>query len=144
MTSVNDQASTPNSKSVYAQLMSNFTQLPSSNKLYDFMESNNYIARLAFIVFVIFILLILTQVILRIVVSIYSPKQDVILLPGSISANKPRIITQNSISNTNNYISPSNDRSGGIEFTWSVWIYVEQFNQPTTVYSNIFFKGIFF
>jgi hypothetical protein len=144
MTSITDQlptAITGNNNSVSAQTFSNLTQMPSSNQLYEFIESNNYIARLAFIVFVIFILIILIQLILRIVVYIYSPKKDITLLPGTMSADKPRSITQNMVTHTKTYIQPSTDRTYGIEFTWSVWIYVEQLN-ASGVYSNIFFKGI--
>ena len=79
MTSINEPASDITTKS--SQTLSNLTQVPSSNQFADFMESNNFIARLAFIVFVIFVLIILTQFILRIIVYIYSPKQDIILLP---------------------------------------------------------------
>lgn len=144
MTSITDQlpnAITGNNNSGSSQILSNLTQVPSSNQLYEFIESNNYIARLAFIVFIIFILIVLTQLILRIVVYIYSPKKDIILLPGTMSANNPRSITQNMVTHANTYIQPSNDRTYGIEFTWSVWIYVEQLTTPG-VYSNIFFKGV--
>ena len=142
MTSVNESSSSGNSNTDKSQIFSNIPKMPTTNQIFEFMESNNYIAKLTFIVFMIFILIIITQLILRIVVYIYSPKQDIVLLPGSISADKPRTITQNNISNSSNYIIPSTNKKYGIECTWSVWVYITHLN-VSDVYSNIFFKGLY-
>jgi len=123
------------------QIFSNIKQVLTQNQLFEFIESNNYIAKLTFIVFIIFILTIITQLILRIIYYVYSPKQDIILLPGTIRADKPRTIIQN-ITNSSNYIIPSNNRKYGIECTWSVWVYINKLN-ITNTYSNIFFKGLY-
>lgn len=146
MTSVNEPAPTTTannsteSKTGYNEILSTMSRVPSTNQLFEFMESNNYIAKLTFIVFVIFILMIITQLILRIILYIYSPKQDIVLLPGSIGADKPRTITQSP--NSNNYIIPSTNKKYGIECTWSVWVYITRMN-INDVYSNIFFKGVY-
>jgi hypothetical protein len=133
---------TTDNKFNYNQMLNSLTQMPSKNQLFEFMESNNYIAKLTFIVFIIFILMVITQLILRIILYVYSPKQDIILLPGSINADQPRTIIQNNITNSSNYIIPSTDRKYGIECTWSVWIYIKKLNIQNT-YSNIFFKGLY-
>ena len=124
------------SKDIYTKI----SQVPSVNQLFEFMDSNNYIAKLTFIVFMIFVLMILTQLILRIIIYIYSPKQDIVLLPGKMNADKPRTITQTPNSST--YVIPSTNQTYGIECTWSVWIYITKLNVGN-LYSNIFFKGLY-
>lgn len=141
-TNLTNTTTPSDTKTNYNQIMTNLTQIPSTNQLLEFIESNNYIAKLTFIVFVIFVVIVLIQIILRIILYVYSPKQDIILLPGIISADKPRTVIQNNITNSSTYIVPSTNRKYGIECTWSVWIFITKLNIQN-VYSNIFFKGLY-
>lgn len=115
--------------------VSRFTQIK------DFMDSNNFVAKITFLIFVLFICLLAYQLMIRIIVYIYSPKNNVILLDGTVNASVMRTISQSATS-PSHLVIPSTNQQGGIEFTWSVWIYITELSSYT-IYNPVFFKGTF-
>lgn len=111
----------------------------------EFLSSNNFIAKVSFIFLVIFGVIFLFHMIIQILIYWYSPKGKVMLLNGMVDANQMKVITQD-ITNPTQLIIPSKNQSDGIEFTWSVWIYIANLatlNYSDAINHNVFFKGNF-
>lgn len=63
------------------------------------------------------------------------------LISGLKSAKEMSIITQDPTNKASKPIFRSVDKSGGIEFTWSTWIYIEDLMYNSGKYKCIFYKG---
>jgi hypothetical protein len=71
------------------------------------------------------------------------PKNNPILISGTMNAANEVIIYQDP-NNTNSIpILRSNNQNTGIEFSWSIWIFINDISPPSKPprYSNIFNKG---
>ena len=107
----------------------------------DFLKSNSIIARLAFLLLVLFIFVVALRLGIIILAWIFSPNKSPILIDGMIDAKEMNIITQDPNSNKNVPILRSDNRKGGIEFTWSVWIYINDLTYKDGQYRHVFHKG---
>jgi hypothetical protein len=105
----------------------------------EFLESNSYIARFAFILLVVFAFFVLLKLATAVIkYFIGRSSGQVKIIDGMIDATKSQIIEQG-IGSTKN-IPRSKNQSSGIEFTWAVSLYIE--DQPdSSTYSHIFSKG---
>ena len=116
-----------------------------SSQIKDFINSNNFIAKISFLFLIIFGVIFMFHIIIQILIYWFSPKGTVMLLDGMVDANQMTIITQD-ITNPKQLIIPSTNRTDGIEFTWSVWIYIANLasvNYSNAINQNVFFKGNF-
>ena len=106
----------------------------------EFLNSNSIIAKIAFLLLV----LIVFVYVLRFGVSslgyLMSPSSAPILLDGMIDANNMMIIPQNPALENSIPVLRSTDQQFGVEFTWSVWVYIQNLN-PDNQYKHIFHKG---
>ena len=106
----------------------------------DFLNSNSIIAKIAFLLLV----LIVFVYVLRFGVStlgyFMSPSSSPIILDGMIDANNMMIIPQNPALPNSIPILRSTDQRYGVEFTWSVWVYIQNLD-PDNQYKHIFHKG---
>lgn len=109
----------------------------------DFLTTNGIIAKFVFIFFVTLVFLILFQVGLRLVTYLYNPPRNVILLDKLVSGTANIRMKQNTATSANTPIYRSNNEESGMEFTWGVWVYVD--NQPQATgdaeFQHIFSKG---
>ena len=106
----------------------------------EFLESNSYIARAAFILLVVFMFFVILRLATGIIKYFIGRSQDpLILIDGMIEGNRSQTITQGFGGKT---IARSVNEENGIEFTWAVSLFIEDVpstNQST--YSHIFSKG---
>jgi hypothetical protein len=107
----------------------------------EFLESNSYIARAAFILLVVFMFFVILRIATGIIKYFIGRSQDPVkLVEGMIDARKSQTIRQGFGGKT---IFRSNNEENGIEFTWAVSLRIE--DQPTglsdPIYSHIFSKG---
>jgi hypothetical protein len=106
----------------------------------EFLESNSYIARFAFILLVVFAFFVLLKLATAVIkYFIGRSSGQVKLIDGMIDATKSQIIEQGMGSTKN--IPRSSNQSSGIEFTWAVSLYIEDQVKSVPVYSHIFSKG---
>ena len=106
----------------------------------DFMESNNLVAKLAFLLLVIFIFIVILQLSIRLLTFFFDTSTSPYLINGMVKANQPIVFPQDPSSLNSKPLQRSINGPDGIEFTWSVWIYMETL--PTHLqYSHIFSKG---
>jgi hypothetical protein len=109
----------------------------------DFLNSNNFIAKISFLVLVVFVVIVLFQFIMRYLLYLYSPPKTVKLLDGMVSASSMKVINQDLRQSPTMLVTHSSNKEGGIEFTWSVWVFVDNLTNSTAsnIYHNVFFKG---
>ena len=107
----------------------------------EFLESNNLVAKVAFLLLVIFIFIIVLQLCVKLLVYFFDFSSSPYLINGMIQANQPTIFPQDpSIANAKP-LQRSINGPDGIEFTWSVWVYIESLPIDQSKYIHIFNKG---
>lgn len=136
------------SKSMMASPEQVIAPTSSSNQIKDFFNSNNFIAKISFLFLVIFVVIVLFQLVMRFFIRMYSPPKTVKLIDGVINASQMKIINQDITQSPSMLVTPSSNKKEGIEFTWSVWIFinsVDEIQDPNVknLYHNVFFKGIY-
>jgi hypothetical protein len=108
----------------------------------DFLNSNSYVARASFLLFVIFIFIIILKVSISILTRILTHINNTpTLINGMVDAKQLIIIPQNPSSNGSVTINRSINGPNGIEFTWSVWIFINDLTYNSGKYKHIFSKG---
>ena len=108
----------------------------------DFLESNSLVAILAFIILVFFAYVLLLRFGIYILGYLFnystgSPR----LIDGMVDAKQLMVFTQDPSLENSKTINRSVNATDGIEFTWSVWIYIDDLTYNATKYKCIFYKG---
>jgi hypothetical protein len=112
------------------------------NGINDFLESNSLVAKFAFLLFVIFIFIILLSFSINIISWLFSSANKQKLINGMIDASSQMLtFTQDPNIYGSKTIYRSNNANGGIEFTWSVWIYINDLDTSSRKYKHVFSKG---
>ena len=107
----------------------------------EFLNSNSIVAKVAFILLILIVFVILIRIGTNIISYIFSPSPNPFLFNGMIDAKQGMIIPQNPSDSGSVPIMRSVDETRGIEFTWSVWIYIDDFNYTRDEYKHVFHKG---
>jgi hypothetical protein len=107
----------------------------------SFLESNSLVAKFAFLLIVIFGFIILLKFGTSIISYFMSPSKSPHLINGMINAQNAIVFNQDPSFNNAVTITRSVNQSDGIEFTWSVWIFVNNWQYLQGQYKHIFYKG---
>ena len=107
----------------------------------DFMESNNLVAKIAFLLLVIFVFIILLQLCVKLLVFFFDNTSSPYLINGMARGNQPISFPQDPASLNAKPLQRSINGPDGIEFTWSIWVYIETLPEDHTKYAHIFSKG---
>lgn len=119
----------------------------SSNKYIDatkeFLESNSLVAKVTFLLFALFLYMMLFRIGMMIIMYFYGPSSVQKLVDGIIPTESAITISQDPKISGAQTIYRSNNQVNGIEFTWSVWLYINKSTVGTkfTTYKHIFHKG---
>jgi hypothetical protein len=108
----------------------------------NFLESNSLIARLAFIILVFFAYILILRFGIYILGWLFnysngSPR----LIDGMVDAKQLMVFPQDPSLENAKTIQRSVNATDGIEFTWSVWIYIDDLVYNATKYKCVFYKG---
>jgi len=106
----------------------------------DFLNSNNLVARLSFLLLVIFLFVVILQLLISLIGWFLNPSDSPKLINGMVNASQMLIIPQDPSQTNAKTISRSVNSPNGIEFTWSVWIFINDIGYNST-YQHIFHKG---
>ena len=114
--------------------LSDYTSMSS-----EFLESNSYIARAAFILLVVFAFFVILRLVTGLINYFIGRSSDPTkLIDGLIGdATQAQTFTQGGI----NTIFRSNNESNGVEFTWAVSLYIKDSDSTPPTYSHVFSKG---
>ena len=107
----------------------------------QFLESNNIVAKFAFLILVLLVFMMLMSLGSFILSSIFTKDTNPILIDGMINAKQLMIIPQNPSKKGAKPIHRSNNEREGIEFTWSVWIKIDDYTYKENEYKHVFHKG---
>ena len=107
----------------------------------DFLESNSVIAKIAFLLLVLFLFVFLLRLGINALSMIFSPSPSPTIINGMANGREMKIISQDPNTPGNIPILRSNNRDDGLEFTWSVWININDLTYKEGQYRHIFHKG---
>ena len=107
-----------------------------------FLESNSLVAKFAFLLLVIFGFIILLRVGISVVSYFLKPNPSPHLIDGMVDATQMIVYPQDPSSNGAVTIYRSVNATDGVEFTWSVWVFINNLNDSNSgTYKHIFSKG---
>jgi len=139
------ESAVSNMENSFSSSLKSLDMTPTVNSTKEFLQSNSAIARFSFLLLAIFIFVIILKICIRLLAYfILNKSGDVTLISGMIDANEPYTFPQDPNSNSNaKTLSKSNNAENGVEFTWSVWLYVDSITSSATntVYKHVFSKG---
>ena len=105
----------------------------------DFMNSSSLVARISFLLLVIIIFVIVLQFSISILAWFFGPSNSPKLINGMVDAKQMLVIPQVPSSSGAKPIIRSVNGPNGIEFTWSVWVFID--DTQSSQYRHIFSKG---
>ena len=122
---------------------SSFSTNTGSFNTKDFLESNSLIAKFAFLFLVLFAFVILLRAGMSLMIWMFSPSNSPKLINGTVNASQMLIIRQEPSFKDAKFLKRSLNQRDGIEFSWSVWIYINnlQGGNGSGTYQHIFHKG---
>jgi hypothetical protein len=122
-------------------LFNEFTSNQYTSATQDFLNSNSLVAQIAFLLLVLFGFVILLRLGITMLGYFLGPSGKVKVIDGMVDAKQLIIIPQDPESNGSITLGRSVNENEGIEFTWSVWIYIDDLTYKTGNYRCIFYKG---
>jgi hypothetical protein len=107
----------------------------------SFFESNTSISKFAFFILVIIAFVLLLRVGIQLIGYMLSKNHSPHLIDGMVDGKQMIVFPQDPNNNNSVPIYRSDNQTSGIEFTWSVWIYINNLQYLENQYKTIFFKG---
>lgn len=107
----------------------------------EFLESNSLVAKFAFLILALILFIMALRLGTTFLSWFFSPSRNPILIDGMIDAKQMVRIPQNPAITGAKPIMRSVNNNDGLEFTWSVWMYVDDFSYKQDEYKHVFHKG---
>ena len=109
----------------------------------EFLESNSLVAKFAFLLLVIFSFIILLRLGISVISYIFKPNESPHLIDGMVDASQMIIFPQDPSNNGSVTIYRSVNANDGVEFTWSVWLFINNIYDSGNAgtFKHIFSKG---
>jgi len=107
----------------------------------EFLESNSLVAKFVFLIVVLILFVILFRLGIALITWLFQPNPSPHLIDGMVDAKNLIVFKQDPSLNDATTIYRSVNASDGLEFTWSVWIYINDLQYLNNQYRNIFYKG---
>ena len=111
------------------------------NSTKEFLESNSLIAKFSFLLLVIFVFIILLRLGASFLTWVFSYNEDPVLFRGMKDGKTMSRISTNPNSPNSIPILRSRNRTDGLEFTWSVWIFIDDPIYKKDQYKHVFSRG---
>ena len=105
----------------------------------DFLNSNSIIARFVFVILVLIVFMILLNLGMGLVTYFVTPSKSPYIIHGMLPGSGYTVYPQDPTSGTA-VVYRSNNQTGGIEFTWGVWLKVDAMPIDGS-YHVVFVKG---
>jgi hypothetical protein len=106
-----------------------------------FLNSNSIIAKIAFLCLVLFCFMILLRIATMVLKHAYNPSQSPYLVRNMKSAQVMQVIRQNPKERDAITLMRSRNENKGIEFTYSVWMMIDNLKYMRGQYRHVFHKG---
>ena len=106
-----------------------------------FLDANGLVSKFAFLILVLLMFLILLRVGITLLSYYLKPNESPHLINGTVNGKQMIVIPQDPNDSNAKTIYRSVDETAGVEFTWSVWVYIEDLTYQKDMYRHIFHKG---
>ena len=136
-------AGTANAQNQANQMMAKFRNNRMVSGTTDFLYSNNLVAKVCFLILIIILFIIGTRLGMRLITWILSPNKSPILINGMRKGNSALRIYQDPKQSSSIPILRSVNERDGLEFTWSVWLFIEKINNGENDLSDPRLQHIF-
>jgi hypothetical protein len=140
-TLANAQSTVASAKESINATLNDFSSKTTMNASSEFLNSNSVIAKFVFLILVLIVFLFLLRVGSAIVVYLMSPSKQPYLAKGVTKGTVNMTIPQDPANSNSPVIYRSNNQTGGIEYTWSTWLWVDSIGTTQYKQSHIFHKG---
>ena len=107
----------------------------------EFLESNSLVAKVAFLLLVLVVFVIAVKFSARFMSWVFSYNKSPYLFDGMVDAKTMMVIPQDPNVNGSIPIIRSDDQSNGVEFTYSVWMFIDDLVYQSGQYKHVFHKG---
>jgi len=107
----------------------------------DFLQSNSILAKFAFLLFALIVFFLLINLGIMIMGFFIKPPSSPFLVSGTANASSGTRILQDPRDDQSVTLQRSNNQKTGIEFTYSIWLYINDIDRKKTALQNIFNKG---
>ena len=107
----------------------------------EFLQSNSLIAKIAFLALVLFCFMLLIHISSNILKYFYTPSESPYLIRHMKNAQRMEVIKQHPKEKNSITLLRSKNENKGIEFTYSVWILIDNLKYMNGQYKHIFHKG---
>jgi hypothetical protein len=123
--------------------LSEFSNADAVGATSSFLESNSMIAKFIFLILVVIGFVFIFKLAVIIMGYFIQPDPNPYIIYGMLDGNKLKTITTNPLTKDSIQIMRSDNANSGIEFTWSIWLLIQdnQTGQTTPKYNNVFVKG---
>jgi hypothetical protein len=131
-------------KSSVGNALNDFSSKGTLSASQEFLNSNSIIAKFVFLILILIAFMFLVSLGTSLIAYFYKPNRSPYLIRGMISGTTPITIPQDPNNSDSITIYRSNNRNNGIEFTWSVWLFINNINTTSSMneeYKHIFNKG---
>ena len=124
-----------------ASSFNNFKTDKSVNGTKEFLESNSLVAKVAFLLLVLICFVIAIKYCARFLTWVFSYNTSPYLVNGMVDAKTMITIPQDPNSNGSIPVIRSDNANEGIEFSYSVWLFIDDLVYQKGQYKHIFHKG---
>jgi hypothetical protein len=109
----------------------------------EFLESNSLVAKVAFLLLLLFLFVLLLKLGTSLIAYLMKPSTSPHLIDGTIDGTEQMTIPQDPKIPGAKPILRSVNANKGVEFTWSVWLFIngDSISNSNTDYIHIFSKG---
>jgi hypothetical protein len=108
----------------------------------EFVQSNSILAKFAFLILALIVFFLLINLGIMLMNYFIKPPSSPFLVSGTANASSGIQITQDPKDQSAKTVQRSNNQTTGIEFTYSIWIYINDLDpKAKPPYQNIFNKG---
>jgi len=107
----------------------------------EFLNSNSIVAKFAFLILILIVFMLLMSLGSLILSLVFSKTHNPILIDGMINSNQMMVIPQDPSKKGAKTIFRSDNEREGLEFTWSLWVFIDDTNFTTPTYKHVFHKG---
>uniref|UniRef100_A0A6C0AS50 Lectin/glucanase superfamily protein n=1 Tax=viral metagenome TaxID=1070528 RepID=A0A6C0AS50_9ZZZZ len=118
-----------------------FSTAKGNSGIRDFLNSNSLVIKFAFLLLVIFGFVIFLRLGISLIGYLLQPSDSPKLIDGMVEANQLIIFPQDPSNNGSVTIYRSVNANEGVEFTWSVWVFIQDLQTNAGIYKHIFSKG---
>ena len=111
------------------------------NPTSEFIDSNSLVAKVAFLLLVLLGFVVILRLSITVLSYFITQASNPHLIDGMVEADQMIVIPQDPSTSGSVVIPRSVNATDGIEFTWSVWVFIDNLTHNAGKYKCVFYKG---